>query len=404
VDVTVVNTCTVTGVADRQSRQALYRARRASPHGVVVVVGCWARLQGATWEGLEGVVVASGATPQRMAFEVLAAIGGGVEPDAALMDIRPTSIQGPLPSARVPLRIQDGCDQNCAYCAVRLARPKPVSMPSDVVLASLEDLGEKGTQEVVLTGINLGAWGREQAVTSGPSDLAGLLELIAERTDLPRIRISSIEPFDVSDRLLGVMAEHGDRVCAHLHMPLQSGSDQVLRLMRRPYRAEDYRLVVHRARELMPDVCLGADVIAGLPGAGDEAFESTARMIEELPLSYLHVFPFSARPGTDAADLAPHVDIHVAKDRAARLRTLSKKKRLAFYESQVGRVRDVAMEGRLCRETRLPVGMTDNFIPVRVRQAVAPTGRKCVEIVEVRDDLVFGVLRPDHRNVQLESR
>ncbi len=379
-DVAVINTCTVTGTADRQSRQACYRALRRNPEGLVVAVGCWARLVGQGSRLPDGLSLSRGAEPKDIAEDVLRKLGMSL----------PTGIPwGMVTAARPPLKIQNGCDEHCAYCVVRIARGPARSLPEDLVVERLRGAHEQGRAEVVLTGINLGAWGKDLG-----SSLTALLRRLADEPDMPRIRLSSIEPMEVTEELFEVMADHPDRICPFLHVPLQTGSDRLLALMGRPYGLAEYRAMVERAAERISDLCLGADVIAGLPTETEEDFEQTLAFLDSLPISYLHVFPYSERPGTEASGMTPVPDVPLRKQRAADLRAWSARRRRAFHETQLGRVRPSVLERPGTGRT---VAVTDNYVTVRLEQdgdGVADDGIVYVFIEKVTEEGVFGRLQP----------
>jgi len=314
-DVYVINTCTVTATADRQSRQLVSRAHRANPSAAVIVTGCLADQRPEEVRSLDGVVyVAANASKPVLAAEVARRVGLAARDE-------PLPRHHPEKVTRPPLKIQDGCDGVCAYCAVAAARGRPTSMDADRVLARLHGLGEQGCAEVILVGIDLGAWGRD---LDPPQRLVALVERILRERPVERVRLSSIEIAHLEDDLLRVMAET-PRICRQLHLPLQSGADPVLERMRRPYSAATYVERVQKAQALVEGVVIGTDVIAGFPGERDEDHRRTVALLEELGLAYLHVFPFSARPGTPAVSLPDPVPDVVVRTRARELRELADK-------------------------------------------------------------------------------
>ncbi len=313
-DVYVINTCTVTATADRQSRQLVRRAHRANPAAAIIVTGCLADRDPAEVRDLEGVVrVAPNSAKPALAAELARRAGLPRElADSAEPVYRPAAVTRP------PLKIQDGCDGACAYCAVAPARGSPRSTPPGEVLRRLESLGSQGCPEVVLAGIDLGAWGLD---LSPPDSLASLLALVGSRRPVKRVRLSSIEVLHLDDLLLRVVAD-SPWICRHLHLPLQSGSDRVLCRMRRRYSAHGYATRLEAARRTLPGVIIGADVIAGFPGETAADHARTMELVADLEISYLHVFPFSPRPSTPAATFSDQLPAEEVRERARRLRRL----------------------------------------------------------------------------------
>jgi threonylcarbamoyladenosine tRNA methylthiotransferase MtaB len=312
-DVYVINTCTVTATADRQSRQLVHRAHRANPDAAVIVTGCLADQRPEEVQTLDGVVyVAGNAAKPMLAAEVARRFGLTAAVGEPLPRYHPEEVTRP------PLKIQDGCDGVCAYCAVAAARGRRASLDADRVLARLAALGRQGCAEVVLAGIDLGAWGRD---LDPPGRLATLLERVRRKRPVQRVRLSSIEIRHLDDDVLRVMASTS-LICRHLHLPLQSGADPVLGRMRRSYDVSRYTERVRAAQAGPEGVVIGADVIAGFPGERDVDHRRTLGLLEELGVGYLHVFPFSPRPGTPAAGMSDQVPGPVVRRRARELRRL----------------------------------------------------------------------------------
>lgn len=329
-DLVVINTCTVTRYADRESRQLIHRARRANPDARIVVTGCLAdrRPEQVRLQGVLAVVDNAGKAD--LAVRVAGWLGlappvGG----AARYRYDPEGLTRP------PLKIQDGCAGHCTYCAVAAARGHPRSLSPGAVLDALAAFGRQGCPEVVLSGIDLGAYGLD---LTPPSSLAAVLARIRHDRPLPRVRLSSIEVRHLGDDVLGEMEAAGPLVCRHLHLPLQSGADPVLRRMARPYRASQYAERVRAAAARLPGLSVGADVIAGFPGERDIDHAASCALIEALPLSYLHVFPFSPRDGTPAASFPDPVPAPLIRERARALRELSAVKWATFRQSLVGQI------------------------------------------------------------------
>ena len=367
-DVCVLNSCTVTAASDAKSRQALRAMRRRFPAARLALVGCYAQTQGerAAELGLADVIVGN---REKMRVAGLLA---QAEPGAAPLVVRPRMGREPFTldtfaavdgKTRASLKIQDGCDFMCTFCIIPTARgrARPRSLPN--LLTEAEQLTAAGVREVVLTGVNLGTY-REGGAT--------LVEVVDRLNDLPglaRIRISSIEPTTVAEGLLERMADPAHRLVPFLHLPLQSGSSRVLRAMRRRYTAGQFRRYAEAALATVPGLCLGTDVMVGFPEEDDDAFHETLHLLDALPFAYFHVFPFSRRAGTPAARMTGDVAAEVRRRRAALLRALSGRKRLAFQGSHLGEVRTVLFERD--KGDGLARGLTENYLRVEVPAADA---------------------------------
>jgi threonylcarbamoyladenosine tRNA methylthiotransferase MtaB len=258
------------------------------------------------------------------------------------------------------LKVQDGCDAFCAYCIVPYARGPSRSVDYQSVLDGVSRLADQGYQEAVLTGIHLGAYGRD---LQPRRSLAELLRAILNQPQAIRIRLSSIEPLELTDEIID-LAAGTERICRHFHVPLQSGDAQILRRMGRPYTPEGYGERIARIRARLPEAAIGADVLVGFPGETEEAFERTFALAEALPLTYLHVFPFSARPGTAAFGFGDRVPAKRIKQRCSRMRQMGNRKRLAFHQGFIGRRLQVLTEGRRDPQTGLLKGVSSNYLPV----------------------------------------
>jgi len=371
-DITIINTCTVTHRADFQSRQLIRKAQRANPESLIVVTGCYAQVDPERLGGIEGVSYVIGNVEKDGISEILDRLEANALPKLQVSDIQRKTVfsDRPLSSfhshTRAFLKIQDGCDAACSYCIVPRARGPSRSMDPAKVLHQLQVLKTKGYREVVLTGIHIGAYGYD---LSPATSLEKLLEQ-AETLDTPeRIRLSSLEPLEISDSLIHLLSR-SSKICPHLHIPIQSGDDETLRRMNRPY---DSSFVVELLTELhrrIQDIALGVDVIVGFPGETEERFEKTFRLIESLPISYLHVFPFSKRRGTPAAQFPDQVKEIEIKKRALLLRDLGQRKRKAFYCRFVNRELPVLIEDRRDEETKRWRGLSRNYIPVFLQDEV----------------------------------
>ncbi|MFO7602175.1 MAG: tRNA (N(6)-L-threonylcarbamoyladenosine(37)-C(2))-methylthiotransferase MtaB [Candidatus Desulfacyla sp.] len=365
-DVAIVNTCIVTRRAAHQSRQAIRKAIRENPSGVVAAVGCYAQVFPEELSQIEGLGLIA---DNRMKAEVPAfLLRGDASPETALLlkSFEPGGRFDVMEIRRFPgrarafLKIQDGCESFCSYCIVPFARGPYRSLPPEKVVRMLRTLSEQGYGEVVLTGIHLGKYGVDQGEGM---DLVHLLRRIGEARLPLRIRLSSIEPNEVGMGLIE-MAASEPWLCRHFHIPLQSGDDRVLHRMNRPYTAREFANAVETIYEKIPHGAIGVDIMAGFPGEDSEAFDIGYSLLKDLPVSYLHVFPFSPRPGTAASRFKGRVDPEEIKKRAARLRALGEMKRRLFYERCLNREFPVLTERWESRERGLMLGTSDNYLPV----------------------------------------
>jgi len=348
-DVYVINTCAVTGTSAFQSRQMTRRVKRWNPEARVIVTGCLAELEADQLRAAGADLVAGVGARE----EVVRFLGGDAVPGPLFFH----SEGGSQRRGRAVVKVQDGCDFRCAYCIVSTARGPSRSLEPAAVLGQLAALASRGFNEAVLTGIHLGLYGRGHG-----SSLAELLEMIEAAGDAPpRIRISSLDPQELTPRLIGIMAS-SRKICPHLHLPLQSGDRDVLGRMRRPYTPEEFESAVTGALAAMPGAAIGLDLIAGFPGESEAAHHNTASLIERLDVSYLHVFPFSRRPGTPAAAMPGQVAPDVIKRRARELRELGAAKKRAFLRAQVGRTLGVLAESW---EDGVATGTSENYARVK---------------------------------------
>lgn len=371
-DLVVLNTCTVTAEADSDARSAIRRTHRENPGARILVTGCYAQRAPEELRAMPGVEWVVGNSHKTSIADVVAGDveyhGGIVVGDifetrdiltAPVMDAATLNAHHARPSGglcagdrtRPNLKIQDGCHNRCSFCIIPFVRGKNRYVSADQIVEQVRALSAK-YKEVVLSGINLGRWGREAGSTQRLADL--LRRLLAE-TEIEKLRLSSVEPMDFSDDLLGLMTE-SPRVAKHVHAPLQSGADTILRKMHRKYRPRHYADRVMKARAMMPDAAIGADVMVGFPGETEELFEESRQFIEAMPFTYLHVFTYSERPGTPAATMAGAVDMRVRKERNRVLRKLADQKNAAFRHGMIGR--------EFTAVTLDPPGLalTDNFV------------------------------------------
>jgi len=393
-DLYIVNSCTVTAVADRQSRQLVYRARRRNPAARVVLTGCLPAVDPERARRVAGVdevfPLAAHARLVEYVEELTAATPSGSGPGAGA---GAGAGSAAVPHrARTFLKLQDGCDHACSYCIVPRARGASRSCLDPArVRAALRDLSRAGFEEVVLSGIHLGQYGKD---LDPPTCLVDLLRSCRELAGAPgqqqRLRLSSIEPLEVTPGLVDLLAGAEDQdqawICPHLHLPIQSGADRVLEAMNRPYRSAEVLRLLVTLRERLPHAALGTDLIVGFPGERDEDFAATLALLERSPLTHLHVFPYSPRPDTpaQAAWQRAAVPAEIVRDRAARLRRAGRSRLRSFAWSQLGGRRTVLLEGR-DREGLLR-GVSDNYLRVTLREGQAPVGRLVeVELLELCD-------------------
>ena len=360
-DVYIVNTCTVTNRADSESLRLAGRARRLNPNARIVMTGCLAQASPAKLASAAAVdaVVGLGRLDD---LERAAATGAGervmvsnLRKHRAEIELGAVALFG---HTRAFLKLQEGCDQFCSFCIVPASRGASRSVEPRRVIAALDELGARGFKEVTLSGVHLGGYGKD---LTPPIGLAALLEMIAERSPIERIRLSSLDPEELSDEIIAILAQSG-KFCPHLHLPLQSGDDEILSQMRRRYSRDYYRDRAERVIEAMPDAAIGTDLIAGFPGETERQFESCYNFLQSLPLAYFHVFPYSVRSGTTAAKLPGRVAPAAIKRRAEALRRLGERKRAEFAMGLRGRILKVLLEERQA-DGRL-AGYSRNYVRV----------------------------------------
>jgi threonylcarbamoyladenosine tRNA methylthiotransferase MtaB len=400
--VVILNTCTVTNGADQDARAAIRRVRRQNPDARIVVTGCYAQRAPEEIAALPGVDLVVGNSHKHQLAEIaIPHLGGspaGFVPLGQLTENRELRTENwvfvsdifahtellaaPVFDAanertRPNLKIQDGCDNRCSFCVIPYVRGQSRSLAPERILAEVNTLVNAGYREVVISGINLGRWGRDLVGTaaigcpgerSSPLALVDIVRAILTDTTLEKLRISSVEPMDWTDDLIALVAS-SPRITKHAHVPMQSGSDAVLRRMHRKYRPWHYREKIEKIRAAMPSAAIGADIMVGFPGETDAEFESTRKMIEDLPFTYLHVFTYSARPGTPAAVMPKQVPVHVARGRNRVLRELASEKKLAFMRSFVGKTVDAITLNVIGNDSggEFTEALTDNYLKLRLR-------------------------------------
>jgi len=369
-DAYLINTCTVTGVADSKSRAAVRKALRLNPEAHVVVAGCYAELEPGRIQAIEGIdlIVPNDdkhTIPERVSAHFSTMLRGENQPRSIVEGN--SQLVRPRLRTRAVVKVQDGCDQFCSYCIVPYARARKWSRPMPEVLAEIEALAEFGYREIVLTGIRLGSYGdrgqRSEVGSPNPKRAeVGLSDLIlaaAEVSGVERVRVSSVEQWEIDEAVLDAV-QH-PRVCRHLHIPLQSGDDDVLRRMNRPYTGGQFLDLVRRIRSVVPGIAITTDVMVGFPGESDKAFENTCRLIEEAAFSKLHVFRYSPRKRTAAASLPDQIDEETKKLRAAILAEMGKRAVRRFAESFMGETLEVLAEGR-CFDKLSMTGMRPGML------------------------------------------
>jgi len=396
-DIVVVNTCTVTASADAQARDAIRKLHAANPRVRVIVTGCYAQRAPEELSGLPGVAWVVGNSHKPQIPEVFDMVAQRTIQSSSNAFLPLSAIPSPsLPKSQQPgeilvgdifeqtellttpvfggegnhtrptLKIQDGCNSRCSFCVIPFVRGKSRSLPPEAVVGEVKKLTEAGYREIVLSGINLGMYGRDLATRVEFEDL---LRRILDKSPVERLRISSIEPMDVRRDMVELFAST-ERFAQHFHMPLQSGSDRILAAMHRWYRTEHYARRVELIRERLPHAAIGADVITGFPSETEEDHAATLAVIESLPFTYLHVFSYSRRPGTRAASLPNQVPGHVIKRRARELRALAERRATAFREKQIGReFRVLALRQDKVRGTATTPALSSNYLKLQVRGA-----------------------------------
>jgi threonylcarbamoyladenosine tRNA methylthiotransferase MtaB len=435
-EVVVLNTCAVTASAEQDARAAVRRIRRENPGCEVIVTGCYAQrapTEVAAVPGVSCVVgnshkhnlaqIALGARFEKNSFKSASFIPiadlcvSRAEESISRADIFVSDIFAHTELVAAPvfdsanertrpnLKVQDGCNNRCSFCIIPSVRGRSRSLKVEEVLREVNQLVEAGYREVVISGINLGRWGRDlpdRIVEDGPAlsgvergprppKLEDLVHAVLDNTDLEKLRISSVEPMDWTDAFIRLMAE-SPRIAKHAHVPMQSGSDAVLRRMHRKYRPWHYREKIEKIRSAMPAAAIGADVMAGFPGETEAEFEESRRIIEDLPLTYLHVFTFSERPGTPAATMPNQVPVRVARERNRILRELAAAKRLAFVRAFVGQDLEAIT---LSAVFESPEGiwteaLTDNYLKLRLQGRHEPNQWLRAQVLDVADGQLLG--------------
>ncbi|MEI9921813.1 MAG: tRNA (N(6)-L-threonylcarbamoyladenosine(37)-C(2))-methylthiotransferase MtaB [Bacteroidota bacterium] len=392
-DIFIINTCSVTENADKKCRKVVREARSISPNAYVAIIGCYAQLKPKEISEIPGVDAVLGAAEK---FRLMELLDGFVRPEQPVMLASDISTVNSFNTSysmhdrtRTFLKVQDGCDYSCSFCTIPLARGGSRSDTVANIIASAKEIAAKGVKEIVLTGVNTGDFGLQDGVRK--EKFIDLIRALDEVEGISRFRISSIEPNLLTDEIISFVAS-SKKFVPHFHIPLQSGSNTILKLMRRRYQRELYAGRVQKIRELMPDCCIGVDVIVGFPGETEENFLETYHFLNELAISYLHVFTYSERQNTLASTMSDVVPASVRADRSKMLHSLSDKKRRAFYETNIGKEAVVLFENDT--ENGMMFGFTENYVKVTAKydpllvnelKAVKLTSINNEQLVEVSD-------------------
>lgn len=399
-DVYLFNTCAVTENAERECRQLVRRALRNNPEAFIIVTGCYAQLRPEEIAAIDGVDAVLGSNEK---FELFSIVQKFEKKGLACIQVSPTedlNYFGPASSTeadsrtRAFLKIQDGCDYNCSFCTIPLARGKSRSQPAEQLIQSFTNLVEQGYKEIILTGVNVGDYGKNENTS-----LLNLLQKLIKINAEFRIRISSIEPNLLTDDLIDLAAS-SEKICNHFHIPLQSGSSRILKAMQRRYLLHDYEELIYKLNHRIRDVGIGVDVIVGFPGETEEDFIYTHNFLRDLPISYLHVFTYSERPDTKAVTLPGSVDVVERKRRNNILRILSEKKRGQFYESMLGKELDVLFESERVKNSIL--GYSSNYIRICNEYYEELTNRLTkVEIKGIEKGMCYGNILDTKNSIDL---
>ncbi len=387
-DVFVLNTCSVTDNADKKCRQIIRQLHSHSPNAYVLVIGCYAQLKPQEIADIPGVSAVLGAAEKFRLFDLLNDFEKQSTVQVCASEISQantfTAAYSIADRTRTFLKVQDGCDYHCSFCTIPLARGNSRSDTIPNVLKAAQKIADSGVHEIVLTGVNTGDFGLIDG--ERVADFYQLVQALETETSIERIRISSIEPNLLTDELIDFVAQ-SKRFVPHFHIPLQSGSDKILKFMRRKYLTALYRSRLDRIKEQMPKACIGVDVIVGFPNESEEDFQDTFNFLHELPISYLHVFPYSERPNTRAAELLNTVSAAQKKQRAAILGNLSHKKRRLFYEENLGQSATVLWE--TAPKDGFLEGFTENY--VRLRHAYSPELPNTLQKLQITSSLLYPI-------------
>ncbi|MDD2365197.1 MAG: tRNA (N(6)-L-threonylcarbamoyladenosine(37)-C(2))-methylthiotransferase MtaB [Desulfuromonadaceae bacterium] len=358
-DFYIINSCTVTARTDSETRRHIRRARRLNPKARIIATGCYAQVAPGELEKMPELDCILGNMEKQNISALLESNTNSVSDISDIHSAAPLKLTSFAEHTRAFLQIQNGCNSFCAYCIVPFARGSSRSVQFNDVIKGIRDLVDNNFKEIVLTGIHLGAYGLD---LKNPFSLQSLIKEIDKTDIVQRLRIGSIEPNEVTDELLHLMSS-SKNICQHLHLPLQSGSDTVLQRMGRCYNADFFREKIEKTAAAMPNAFIGADVIAGFPGETESEFNETVTLLEELPLSDLHVFPYSSRPGTRAAGMPGHLPAHLISHRAANLRQIAKRKKETFLGKLAGQTLNVLVQSYDSNH-KISKGLSRNYVSV----------------------------------------
>jgi len=392
-DVAIINTCIVTQKAAHQSRQEIRKAIRDNQEGMVAAIGCYAQVYPDELSGIQGIGLIAGNTVKGQVPELLINTVRSRRKSVVLKEFK---IEMPFEFLRIRhfpgrsrayLKIQDGCQSFCSYCIIPFARGPYRSLAPDKVLYMLETLSNEGYKEVILTGIHLGKYGVD---LKGEMKLNSLLHAIGMENFPTRIRLSSIEPDEIDEGLIEMMASE-KWLCRHFHISLQNGDNSTLKRMNRNYNVRDFTKLIEAIHLRVPLAAIGIDIMSGFPGEDPKAHKNTFSLVKDLPVSYLHVFPFSPRPSTAASAFTAQVDPEVIKKRAKELRNLGQKKRTAFYRSCLKKEFEVIVEGWHSKEEKVVRGVSDNYLPVLFESSEDSKGQLVsVRMERLEKNMMFG--------------
>lgn len=388
-DIYVINTCSVTDNADKRFKKIVKTALKQNEKAFLIAIGCYAQLKPQELANVEGVDLVLGATEKFKITDYLSNLSKNEMGEVHSCEIEDANFYVGSYSlgdrTRAFLKVQDGCDYKCTYCTIPLARGISRSDTLENVLKNAREISSKGIKEIVLTGVNIGDYGKgEFGNKKHDHTFLDLIQSLDKVDGIDRVRISSIEPNLLSNETIDFVA-HSRSFVPHFHIPLQSGSDELLKLMKRRYLREVYTNRVEQIKNLMPDACIGVDVIVGFPGETDDHFLETYKYLNELDIAYLHVFTYSERPNTEAVEMDGVVPLKVRNKRSKLLRGLSVKKRRAFYESQLGKTKTVLFEGE--NKNGYIFGFTENYVKVKtVFDKNLINTRHEVELIRIDED------------------
>ena len=404
-DIYVVNTCSVTARADASARKAIRRISAGCPSAKIVVTGCYAQRAPEELAALPGVALVVGAAERSRVAELIERLDGGppvvaVSPVGTAKSFLDVPITEMTEHSRAFVKVQEGCNESCTFCIVPQTRGVSRSRTPASVLDQVRRLVEAGYVEVVLTGVHIGDYGLD--LRERRRLLPDLIERILEVEGLERFRLSSIEPASLGDELIALMVA-SPKFARHFHIPFQSGSDAVLARMKRRYRAGEFADLVTRIGERIPDCGIGADVICGFPGETDEDFLRTFEQVERLPITYLHAFTYSARPGSEAEHFTGQVPVEIGKRRTRALKRLSTEKHLRFAQRHVGQVVDVLLEPARRGGSARVGGWTDNYLRVDVGEGEADARLERIEITGLDEHGLTGVYASARREAGADA-